>query len=79
MTLEFMKTQIQKFNSMVFAIHAKEGIKQPLIKTLTRLKTFQLTKRKQRPNVMMATKKGTKTELRTSDVPRCHMCKEMPT
>jgi hypothetical protein len=62
MTLEFMKTQIQKFNSMVFAIHAKEEIIQPLTKMSTGLKTTQLTKRKQWPNVMMATKKGTKTE-----------------
>jgi hypothetical protein len=63
---------------MVFAIHAKEGIIQPLTKTLTGLKTTQLTKRKQWPNVMKATKEGTKTKLQTSDVPRCHMCQETP-
>jgi hypothetical protein len=45
---------------MVFAIHAKEGIKQLLTKTLTQLKTTQLSKRKQWPNVRMATKKGNK-------------------
>jgi hypothetical protein len=31
---------------MVFAIHAKEGIKQPLTETLTRLKTTQLIETK---------------------------------
>jgi hypothetical protein len=31
---------------MVFAIHAKEGIKQPLAKTLTRLKSTQLIETK---------------------------------
>jgi hypothetical protein len=74
MILEFMKTQIHKFNSMIFAIHAKEGIIQPLTKALTgmnkainnkqkdRLKTTQLTKRKHWPNVMKATKTVTETD-----------------
>jgi hypothetical protein len=39
---------------MDFAIHAKEGIKQPLTKTLTQLKTKQLSKRKQWPDVRIA-------------------------
>jgi hypothetical protein len=78
MTLEFMK-HIYRNPIDGFCNTCKRRNQTAVNKNVNPTENYSTIKRKQWPNVRMATKKGTKTELRTSDVPRCHMCKETPT